>query len=71
MAKYRLLLLRKRLIREPVLAESNRRAMDNMLIADHAEIVNDEVNQNSGNWYLPHHVVVHPEKPNKVHIVFD
>ena len=22
-------------------------------------------------WYIPHHGVYHPKKPNKIHVVFD
>ena len=39
----------------------------------YAEMVNDsEIGRTDGyTWYLPHHPVVHPRKPEKVRIVFD
>ncbi len=27
--------------------------------------------ENSGTWYLPHHNVIHPQKPDKVRVVFN
>jgi transposase InsO family protein len=71
LAEYRLSLLRKRLRREPSLATMYIAAMENMFTAGYAEIVEDDAMLNNGVWYLPHHAVTHPEKPNKVRVVFD
>ena len=35
------------------------------------KIPKDEVRQDGRIWYLPHHGVFHPQKPNKICVVFD
>jgi len=44
--------------------------MDDVLDRGDAELV--ESNENVGNsWYIPHHGVYHPKKPDKLRVVFD
>ena len=47
--------------------------MKELLKNNHAEIVpKDEMNSDRGCvWYIPHHGVYHPQKPDKIRIVFD
>ena len=72
MAKRRLLSLKKRLTSNTVLCYKyvgvmetysskgySRRVPYNLLVTNNAK------------WYLPHHPVLHPRKPNKVRVVFD
>jgi hypothetical protein len=47
--------------------------MDNLFEKGYAEKVPDcELDQDDGRvWYIPHHGVYHPKKPNKIRVVFD
>ncbi|XP_069129179.1 uncharacterized protein [Argopecten irradians] len=47
--------------------------MDNLLSKGYAEPVSDDqLERNDGRvWYLPHHGVYHPKKPEKIRVVFD
>lgn len=67
-ARHRLELLRKRLIRDPVLKERYA-----AVIRDHEAkgYVSQTKVDGSERWYLPHHPVYNMHKPDKVRIVFD
>ncbi|CAH8428700.1 unnamed protein product [Schistosoma turkestanicum] len=67
---HRLNALRKRLCTSKDLARRYADAMKDYLIKGYAEIA-PPLNDNSNVWYLPHHPVVHPAKPEKIRIVFD
>ncbi|XP_043199287.1 uncharacterized protein LOC122368999 [Amphibalanus amphitrite] len=73
MAASRLLSLRNKLRRSDKLASDYKLYMKNMLQNGFAEPVpNADLSRNDGKvWYLPHHAVQHPQKPDKVRIVFD
>ncbi|XP_062588283.1 uncharacterized protein LOC134249947 [Saccostrea cucullata] len=47
--------------------------MDKILQKGYAEPVpEDELNEEDGRiWFLPHHGIYHPKKPNKIRVVFD
>lgn len=46
--------------------------MNDMVKKGYAEkIPKDEVRQDGRIWYLPHHGVFHPQKPDKIRVVFD
>ena len=47
--------------------------MEELIDKGYAEkVVEDEIDKaDAAVWYLPHHSVVHPKKPDKVRIVFD
>ena len=46
--------------------------MENYIDKGYAKKVSlDQLNNTNVNWYLPHHPVFHPKKPDKVRIVFD
>ena len=45
--------------------------MNNLLEKGHAELVPpDELNDDNA-WYIPHHGVYNPHKPDKLRVVFD
>ncbi|XP_028411636.1 uncharacterized protein LOC114534738 [Dendronephthya gigantea] len=71
-AERRLSLLKKRLQREPEVHEKYKGFMNDLIKNDYAsKVENREVDQSSIRWYLPHHPVFHPQKPDKVRVVFD
>ena len=45
--------------------------MDDLINKGYARKVRKENLDNSDVWYLPHHAVFHPQKPDKVRVVFD
>jgi hypothetical protein len=73
MAEHRLHLLGKRLLRDSSLKEKYTAGIADLLDKGYAEMVPPtEVDTASGYvWYLPHHPVIHPRKPDKLRIVFD
>ena len=71
-AERRLQLLKKRLVKQPGLLEKYREFMDNLFIKDYASKIPQERHEILGtHWYLPHHPVFHPQKTDKVRVVFD
>ena len=72
MAEKRLVYLGRRLSKDPVLYGKYKAGIEDLLKSGYAEPVpDDEVNDCSFQWYLPHHNVVNPNKPEKFRIVFD
>ena len=73
MAKQRLNLLGKRLLKDSELKEKYTQSIQDSLAKGYAEEVSQEdLHRNDGYvWYLPHHPVVHPRKPGKVRLVYD
>ena len=73
MAEQRLESLRRRLIRDTNLHMSYTGFMEELIDKGYAEkVVEDEIDKaGAAVWYLPHHSVVQPKKPDKVRIVFD
>lgn len=65
--------LRRRLERDETYRQHYSQFMKELLENNHAEIVpKSEVNADRGCvWYIPHHGVYHPQKPDKIRIVFD
>ena len=72
LAEQRLNSLKRRLQREPIVHEKYTAFMNDLLDKDYARKVNDK-DQDSSKilWYLPHHPVLNPHKPEKVRVVFD
>jgi len=70
-AEQRLHLLKKRLQRDAILKEKYRDFMDDLLRKNYARKMSNEELRQTDTWYLPHHPVFHPQKPDKVRIVFD
>lgn len=73
MANHRFRLLQKRLHRDSSLNSRYSKEINNLLTKGFAERVPfNETNRNDGSvWYLPHHPVFNPKKPDKCRIVFD
>ena len=69
----RLKSLKRRLERDETYRQHYSQFMKELLKNNHAEIVpKDEMNSDRGCvWYIPHHSVYHPQKPDKIRIVFD
>jgi hypothetical protein len=71
-AEHRLNLLKKRFEKDQPLSRKYSEFVDNLLKEGYARKVPTERLQTNGNiWYLPHHAVFHPQKPEKVRVVFD
>ena len=73
LAEHRLNLLRKKLLKDPELYSRYSAFMTELLGKGYAKKVLENLrDRNDGKvWYLPHHSVVHPQKPDKVRVVFD
>ena len=73
LAEHRLKLLRKRLLKDPELFSRYSVFMTDLLDKGYAKKVPENLrDRNDGKvWYLPHHSVVHPQKPDEVQVVFD
>ena len=72
MAESRLVSLRKRLQKDPVLHEKYQTQMAILLQAGFAELVPaEELTTPFKEWFIPHHPVFNPKKPEKVRIVYD
>ena len=70
MAVKRLELLKRRLQKDEDLKRRYKETVEEYISHDHARKVPD-CQAGSPVWYLPHHPVVHPQKPDKVRVVFD
>ena len=67
------LLLKKRLLRDYELLKKYRTTLNEYLEKGYAEKIPQEQldMENRPIWYLPHHLVTHPLKPEKVGVVYD
>ena len=63
--------LKNRLSKNPKYHADYTKFMNDILQNQDAEAVPREELKNSPCWYLPHHGVYHPKKPNKIRVVFD
>jgi hypothetical protein len=70
-AEARLWQLRRRFRSSAQLEAKYTDAIDEYLKRGYAEPVPDNVKPGARTWYLPHHPVLHPAKPNKIRVVFD
>ncbi|XP_028395694.1 uncharacterized protein LOC114519723 [Dendronephthya gigantea] len=71
-AEHRLNLLKKRLQRDPTLLSKYAAFMEDLLSKGYAQCVQDnKTGPLNTYWYLPHHPVFHPKKPEKTRVVFD
>lgn len=73
LAEHRLKLLKKRLLNKPEMLSKYAGFMDNLLSSGFARKVPVDLidHPNGALWYLPHHPVFSPNKPNKIRVVFD
>lgn len=70
MAEQRLLGLKRRLENDTALHAKYHQGMSDLLQKGYAEAVPEESSSETV-WYLPHHPVINPKKPDKTRIVFD
>ena len=68
--KHRLDLLEKRLAKDPELKQRYTESIHILLQKGYAEEVSGTNGIDGVVWYLPHHPVLNPRKPGKVHIVY-
>ena len=73
MAERRLGYLKKKLEKDPSLKKRYSEFIEDLVERGYArKVANDIPGTEDGKvWYLPHHNVVHPKKPDKVRVVFD
>ena len=70
-AEARLNSLKKRLDKNPELRQKYTAVIEDYLAKGYAGKVEKGETKTEANWYLPHHAVSHPRKPDKVRVVFD
>jgi hypothetical protein len=70
LAEARLLSLKRRFERDETLFEKYKSTVGDYIVKGYAEKVPTQSEQGPV-WYLPHHPVVHPQKPEKVRVVYD
>ncbi|XP_030834878.1 uncharacterized protein LOC105444169 [Strongylocentrotus purpuratus] len=71
MAQQRLHSLRRRLLRDTAMHAKYTQGMADLVAKGYAEEVDETQPPNGTCWYLPHHPVINPKKPDKLRIVFD
>ena len=71
MAEDRLKSLMKKMIRIPQFKDDYVACMEDMISKGHAEEVSKQDAKDGQEWYIPHHGVYHPRKPEKIRVVFD
>ncbi|XP_063969477.1 uncharacterized protein LOC135157524 [Lytechinus pictus] len=71
MAESRLRSLKRRLEKDDSLHQKYTETMTNYLSKGFAREVDEDPQEEGSIWYLPHHPVTHPFKPEKVRVVFD
>ena len=69
-AEHRLKMLKKRLLKDPVLLTKYKECIEDLLEKGYAKSA-PATSLEGKTWYLPHHAVFHPAKPGKVRVVFD
>ena len=74
-AEHRLKLLKKKLTRNPNMCDKYSNFICDVVDKEYVrKVPRDHSNQNCNDdvvWYLPHHSVTHPKKPEKIPVVFD
>ena len=71
MAELRLHNLKKRFKHDKEFHKVYTNFMQDMISKDHAELQDEKKCQQGKVWYIPHHVVFHPNKPRKLWVAFD
>ncbi|XP_070566927.1 uncharacterized protein [Ptychodera flava] len=74
LAEKRLHLLKRRLLKDDTLLDRYSSTMEDYISQGHARRVPKEENvvvKDQPVWYLPHHPVINPHKPDKCRVVFD
>lgn len=73
LAESRLLSLKRRLQKDPEVHQKYKAVIDDHLDKGYARRIPEE-NRNTTDqpvWYLPHHAVINPRKPEKLGVVYD
>ena len=70
-ALHRLNSLKKKLSKDEGYFNQYKEFMDNLLVNNYAEIVPANDISKEKVWYVPHFGVYHPDKPDKIRVVFD
>lgn len=70
-ALHRLNCLERRLKKNPKYYKDYVTFMDDIIARGDAEKVPEEELDSQSAWYIPHHGVYHPHKPDKIRVVFD
>ncbi|KAK3733611.1 hypothetical protein QZH41_005188 [Actinostola sp. cb2023] len=71
MAEHRLHLLKRRLQKDEPTFQRYKVFIDDLISKGYARKIPSSEVHSSPVWYLPHHPVYHPQKTNKVRVVFD
>ena len=72
MADMRLTHLKRRLVKDESLCKKYVEVMQSYFLEEYAEVVpTDELQDLERSWFLPHHHMINPKKPEKLRIVFD
>ena len=72
LAEHRLRLLQRRLVKDPELCSRYSAFMSDHVKGYDKRVPEDRRSRDDGKvWYLSHHSLVHPRKPEKVRVVFD
>ena len=71
LALQRLMTLRRKFLRKPVVYDHYVQCINKMLASGYAEKAPAAENNDVKFWYIPHHGVYHPMKPGKIRVVFD
>ena len=59
------------MLKDPELHRKYSLFMEDVFDKGHAQKVPEDQREGSPAWYLPHHPVIHQQKPDKVRVVFD
>jgi len=72
MASRRLDNLKRRFLNDPKYFTEYKGFIEDILLHGDAEIIQKEGHSTEGEiWYIPHHGIYHPKKPDKIRVVFD
>ena len=71
MAEQRACYLKRKFLKNPSFFEHYKTFINDMLVNNYAERVEGVKSPPGKTWYIPHHGVYHPNKPQKIRVVFD
>ena len=71
MAEQRACYLKRKFLKNPAFFEHYKTFVNDMLVNNYAERVEGVKGPPGITWYIPHHGVYHPNKPQKIRVVFD
>ena len=71
MAEARLQSLKSKLLRDKTFHRKYKEFMQNLIERGYARKLTEGARRSGKTWYLPHHGVFHPQKKDKIRVVFD